>query len=323
MAIPQWLIPEGCGVPNGFINGRSGLNIPYRPVGAAGAKPEKVEASALPQQVYQERDQAVEDLKRLGMTQDVLEGTNPVGVKTAYQLEQLLENALGSLGAVFQRWEKSFEREETKKLLLIAKKYKEPRAELGKKLKAINKDVTDIELEMFMGEDLRDNVNVRVEPYSSIPRSKAGENAVLREMVQGKILDVVTNSINKKEFLEKMGIKGFDYQTAPDVKRAQWENSIIENGDVKDLLVDPNDPQRSVLELDDHETHIIIHSARMKDPNVLKEIRQLYIVHIEEHLEYLKTGIQAETETPLSLPVEEQTKNIQGEQAIETATGGV
>ena len=323
MAIAQWLIPEGSGVPNGFINGRPGLNITYRPVGANGAKPEKVEASALPQQVYQERNQAVEDIKRLGMTQDVLEGTNPVGVKTAYQLEQLLENALDSLGAMFQRWEKSFEREETKKLLLISKKYKEPRVELGKKLKAINKDVTDIELEMFMGEDLRDNVNVRVEPYSSIPRSKAGENAVLRELVQGKVLDVVTNSINKKEFLEKMGIKGFEYQITPDVKRAQWENSIIENGDAQDLLVDPNNPQGSVLELDNHEIHIVIHSARMKDPNVSIEIRQLYITHIEEHLEYLKTGMQAQSGAPVTLPTEEAGQGINQEQAMETAMGGV
>src|SRR3990167_10092782 len=74
MAIPQWLLPEGCGVPNGYINGRPGLNIPYRPVGANGAKPEKVQPSALPNQVYEEREQAVKDLKMLGMTMVVLEG---------------------------------------------------------------------------------------------------------------------------------------------------------------------------------------------------------------------------------------------------------
>lgn len=295
MAIPQWLVPEGSGVPNGYINGRPGLNIPYRPVGANGAKPEKVKGDTLPQQVYQERDQAVVDIKRVGMTQDVLEGVNPVGVKTAYQLEQLQENALAMYGSVFQRWEKSYEREEIKKLLLIAKRYKEPRPEFGKKLKAINREITDIDLEMFLGSDLKDNVNVRVEVGSSIPRSKAGENALLREMVNGKILDVVGNAINKKEFLEKMGLKGkFDSEKSPDIVRAEWENTQMEYGEIQNMLIDPNNPDASVLELDDHETHIIIHSCRMKDPNVSVETRQKYITHIEEHLQYLQSGVQAQ-----------------------------
>lgn len=321
MAIPQWLIPEGSGVPNGYINGRPGLMIAYRPVGANGAKPEKVEASSLPASVFQERDQAVEDIKRLGMTQDVLEGTNPAGVKTAYQLEQLLENAIASLGAVFQRWEKSLEREETKKLLLISKKYKEPRREFGRKLKAINKDITDIELEMFLGEDLRDNVNVRVEPDSSIPRSKAGENAVLRELVQNGILDVIKNTVNKREFLDKMGIKGFDYESSPDVRRSQWENSHIENGNYENLIVN-EETGSTVLELDDHETHIIIHSARMKDPNITAEIRQKYLIHIEEHLQFLKTGTQAQGNIEMmTVPIENKTKEINQEQAIEQTQG--
>jgi hypothetical protein len=295
MAIPQWLIPEGSGVPNGYISGKPGLNIPYRPVGANGAKPEKVPATPVSQDVFKEREQAVVDIKRVGMTQDVLEGINPTGVKTAYQLEQLQENALAMYGSVFQRWEKSYEREEIKKLLLISKRYKEPRPEFGKKLKAINKDITDIDLGMFMGSDLKDNVNVRVEVGSSIPRSKAGENALLREMVNGKILDVVGNAINKKEFLEKMGLKGkFDNEKNCDITRAEWENSIIEYGEIKGLLIDPNNPDASVLELDDHETHIITHSIRMKDPNVSVETRLKYLTHIEEHLTYLKTGIQAQ-----------------------------
>ena len=353
MAIGQWLLPDGCGVPNGYINGRPGLNIPYRPVGANGAKPEKVQGIPLPQQVYQERDQAILDIKRIGMTQDVLEGTNPMGVKTAYQLRQLQENAVASLSATFQRWEKSFEREETKKLLLISKKYKEPRENFGKKLKALNKDITDIDIEMFMGEDLRDNVNVRIEPGSSIPRSKAAEDALLSEMVQSKVLDVINNPVNKREFMDKLGIKGFDYQSSPDVKRAQWENSIIEAGDMKNMIVQqpqqiPQTPQidpttgqpmidgmgqpimtgggmtlpQTVLELDDHETHIIIHSARMKDPNITEEIRQKYLQHIEEHLQFLKTGTQATQGTQIPpINAEAITKNMGGEGAIQATQG--
>jgi hypothetical protein len=352
MAIPQWIVPEGSGVPKGYINGRPGLQINYRPVGANGAKPEKIDASALPQQVYQEREQAVNDIKRLGMTMDVLEGSNPQGVKTAYQLEQLLENAVASLGATFQRWEKSLEREETKKLLLIAKKYKEARPEFNKRLKAINKDVTDMDLDMFLGADLRDNYNVRVEPESSVPRSKAGENAILRELVQNGVLDVVKNSVNKREFLDKMGIKGFEYQSSPDVKRAQWENTQIEYGDEQSLIVQPSQqiptapvidpatgqpvfdqitgqpamqgggmtPPKTVLELDDHETHITIHSARMKDPNITPEIRQKYLTHIKEHLDDLSLGVEAQQKAGVAAAGPSPVQKINQEQAAQATT---
>ena len=304
MAVPQWLLPDGCGVPNGYINGRPGLNIPYRPVGANGAKPEKVEPSQLPQSVFQEKNDGVEALKRLGMTNEVLEGINPSGVKTAYQLEQLQENAIAAYGATFQRWEKSFEREETKKLLLIANRYKEARPEFNKKLKKINKDITSIDIDMFIGSDLRDNVEVRVEVGSSIPRSRAGENALLREMVQGQIVDVVNDPVNKKELLTRMGIKGFDYKTSPDIKRAEWENSIIEFGNPQDLIVD--ETGTSVLELDDDMLHIFIHSGRMKDPNVMPEVRKRYQLHIEEHLQHQAAGMNAAAQTQMPGNTQEQ-----------------
>lgn len=353
MAIPQWLIPDGSGVPNGYINGRSGLLITYRPVGANGAKPEKVQATPLPQQVIQEREQCVEEIKKLGMTFDVLEGQNPQGVKTAYQLEQLQENALATFGATFQRWEKSFEREQIKILLLIAKKYKEPREEFNRKLKSLNKDITDIDLEMFIGEDLQDNVDVRVETGSSIPRSKAGENALLREMIQNGLVNV-QSPVDRKELMDKLGVKGLDSQTSPDIKRAQWENAIIENGNYEDLIVLPSQPipqqpqidpmtgqpavnpltgqpvmagggmtpPSTVLELDDDMTHIIIHSARMKDPNVTAEIRQKYLQHIEEHLQHQAAGVQAQQQAGTGIqPAEKQVANTAQQGAIEATQG--
>ena len=356
MAIPQWLIPNGCGVPNGYINGRPGLNILYNPVGANGAKPEKVQPSPLPQQIYDERSQAVDDLKALGMTNQVLEGENPTGVKTAYQLEQLQENALANFGSTFQRWEKSFEREQTKILLLISQRYKEPRPEFGKKLRAINKDITDIELEMFLGEDLRDNVNVRVENGSSIPRSRAGENAVLREAIQNQLLNL-DNPVSKNEIYARLGLKGIDYEKSPDIKRAQWENSIIEQGDINNLVVTPSQPlpqqlvidpmsgqpvidpmtgqpqmqgggmipPATVLELDDDITHIIIHSARIKDPNVPAETRQKYLVHIEEHLQHQAAGAQAAGQVGATPIGAEQTagQSRQNSASAKTETGGL
>ena len=106
--------------------------------------------------------------------------------------------------------------------------------------------------------------------------------------------------------------------SSPDVRRAQWENSIIENGDLQSLVID--DSGATVLELDDHETNIIIHSARMKDPNIGAEIRQKYKTHIEEHLRFLASGVSANQSTGAeggSFPAENKIKQTSQEQASE------
>lgn len=283
MVSPQRLVPHGSGVPEGYWNGAPGLQIQYRPVGANGAKPEIIPGNPLPAQVYQEREVTKNEIAQISGTNEVLQGLRPPGVTTASGLQLLLEQSFNKFAPQIHRWEKFIERGETKKLKLIAHFYREPRPEFINKLRALNKDITDVEIVNFIGADLRNNCQVRIEAGSSIPRSNAAKTQQLQELAQSGVLgDLVNDPLAKQQFLERMGVVGFDVNFEKDVKRAQWENEMLDNGNLNGI---------SILEFENHQIHKQLHTNRVKEPAFLKmppDVQQGYLQHIQQHDMYLQ-----------------------------------
>lgn len=283
MVSPQKLIPTGCGIQTGTWSGAPGLQLEYRPVGANGAKPEIIPGVQLPPQVFQERETKVRELYQLARTNEVLQGLRPTGVNTYSALQLLQDQSISVLSPQIYRWEKFIENGETKKLKLIAQKYREPRPEFINKIKAMNKDITDIDIANFIGSDLRDNCSVRIEAGSSIPRSKAAQQQQLMDLAgTGMLGDLINNPVNKQKFLEMIGVKGFDSDFEADVKRANWENEMMENGKGEGT---------AVLPYENHTIHLQIHMNRMKEPSFMSldpVIQQQFIQHVEIHNMYLQ-----------------------------------
>jgi len=283
MVAPQRLIPHGCGVPEGYWNGAPGLQIQYRPVGANGAKPEVIPGTPLPNQVYQEREVTKNEMSQIARINEVLQGIRPPGVTTASGLQLLLEQSFNSFAPMMHRWEKFIEKGQTKKLKLIAQRYREPRREFIDKLRAVNKDISDVEIVNFIGADLRNNVAVRIEAGSSIPRSHAAKQQQLQELGATGILgDLITDPVNKQEFLERLGVRGFDNTYEADVKRAEWENEMLDNGNFDNIMI---------LPFENHAIHAQIHGNRIKEPSFMSlppEIQQGYISHAMETMNKLQ-----------------------------------
>ena len=83
------------------------------------------------------------------------------------------------------------------------------------------------------------------------------------------------------EYNRQMGIAGFDNDVGPDVKRAEWENDLMDN--VK--LSPDNRPIR--LEVDEDTVHMEIHARRMKEPSFLEapqEVQMAFNEHYQEHM---------------------------------------
>lgn len=278
MVSPQKLIPAGCGIPDGQWSGAPGLQLGYRPVGANGAKPEIIPGIALPPQVQQERDTTKAEMFQIARTNEILQGIRPTGVGTYSALQLLQEQSFATLSPQIHRWEKFIEEGETKKLKLIATKYREPRPEFINKLRVMSKDVTDIEIANFIGSDLRDNCSVRIEAGSTIPRSNAAKQQQLMDLAQTGVLgDIISNPVNKQKFLEKMGVTGFDSDFEADVKRAGWENDMLENGMASGV---------AILPMENHQIHLQIHLNRMKDPSFMRMdpvIQQMFLDHTQQH----------------------------------------
>lgn len=283
MVAPQRLIPHGCGVPEGYWNGAPGLQIQYRPVGANGAKPELVQGLPLPAQVYQEREVTKNELTQIARTNEVLQGVRPPGVTTYGGLQLLLEQSYSTLAPTQHRYEKFIEKGETKKLKLIAQRYREPRPEFVNKLRAMNKDISDVEIVNFIGSDLRGNVSVRIEAGSSVPRSNAAKQQQLTELANTGILgNLIADPVNKQKFLEKVGVHGFDSTFETDVKRAQWENEMLDNGNFASIMI---------LQFENHQIHIELHQNRMKEPSFMTlpdDLKAAYLQHVQEHANILQ-----------------------------------
>lgn len=278
MAIPQWLIPLGQGVEPGRTNGRPGLEVFYRPDGSPN-RPERLLGAGVHESVFAERQKAVEDFKAVTGAIDILKGDRPPGVTAASALSMLYEVGTGKLFPVLGRWKRFVESDQKKQLRLIANKYKEPRPEFIRMLRMKNTELSEQEINDFIGADLYDNCNVIIEAGSNIPKLQAAEQALLLEVAQTGAL-ALEMPANRSEFLSRLGILGFDNDVGPDTRRAEWENDVLD-----DLENNPEN-QPIVLIADNHEIHIETHQLRQKQPSFLAlplAVQQAHLMHVEEH----------------------------------------
>lgn len=279
MAIPQKLVPMSAGIPQGSWTGTPGQMISWRDTG--GNKPEIIPATGVDPTVFQERAQRVDDLKTISGAIDILKGDRPQGVTAASALELLYEVGTGKLYPVLFRWKSFIEGSQKKQLKWIGKFYKEPRKDFIALLKNKNHELSDQAINQFIGTDLYDNCNVVVEAGGNVTKLQAAKKQELREAAQAQVLDLQQPG-NRIEYLQQMGITGFDHDVGPDTNRAEWENSLLDN-----LLLSP-DNQPLVLDVDNHEIHKAVHAQRMKEPSWMEldiKIQQAYLQHLEQHNE--------------------------------------
>lgn len=300
-AAPKILLPNGSGVPNNYLVGRPGLGIPYNPVGANGAKPEVMQGASLPADVLAERNQAPADMDFIVGGGELLRGAKPPGASAFAALSFLNEQKENSLAVVARQYELGLQRSERMKLLLVQRGYQEPRPEFVARLRARLAGASSIELENFIGSDLRNNVEVRVEPLASIPRSRILQQQTLLELIGRNLLpSVLQDPQEHSEFLEIFNVKRFGRTTGKDVRKAEAENLMIRQGANVSLIEihlkgieDPMIRARAFLSADEfilpdenHELHIYVHTQDMKDVNYLKlpeQIRLIHQFHVEAH----------------------------------------
>lgn len=229
MANPIWMFPKGCGVPEGFNPNRPGAKMWFNPVGANGAIPTRMSGAEIPMSVLKELEDKISKLHAIMRDNEVLSGNNPTGVKTAQGLNLLLEQSYSAFSMQITAREKFLEKSQQKKLLIIQKHFKESRPQLTQKIKELSNGKDDIKIQDFVGADLRDSVNVRIEAGSSLPRSKLAQQQQLLDLQEKGLLGDVSpaNPVANAEFLERFGVQQFDGITNADVLKAKHNIRIL------------------------------------------------------------------------------------------------
>lgn len=289
MAVPQKLIPTGSGIAPGSWTGRPGQEVHFRPDGT-GAMPQTIPPAGVDPSVFQERQQVVSDMREISGAIDILRGDRPPGVNAASALNLLYEVGTGKLYPILGRWKLFVESDQKKQLRIIANKYKEQRPDFIRMLHARNSEISESEINRFIGSDLYDNCNVVVEAGSNIPKLQAAKQALVMQLAQMGALNL-QNPENQAQFQSDMGIVGYNNEIEPDRKRATWENDLLDN-----IQFSP-DNKPVVLAVDNHDLHIEEHSLRMKSPTFMSlpfDVQQAYMMHIQEHENFKMQALAAQ-----------------------------
>lgn len=243
MAIPQWLVPDGSLPVDGYITGEPGLNIECSVVN--GMMPTKVPGIGLDNSVYKEQEMCEQKISKISGDNQVMQGVRPEGVNTAAMYSMMLEQATTVHAPKTQAWEEFLKRSQSKKLNLLRRGYQEPRSSLINRVKALNADNREVEIDdLFTGQMLGNNIDVNIEAGSYLPRLKSAQRMNLLEVYgQGLLGDLspMANPIGNKELLKKIGVEQFSTANSPDVTKAKWENDVMRQGKDEKLKALPID----------------------------------------------------------------------------------
>lgn len=313
-AIPQKLIPLSSGIEHGVWTGRPGQEIRFRDTG--GAAPSLLPAQGVDSTVFQERAQRVEDMKTITGAVDILKGESPNGVTAASALEMLYEVGMGKLFPILDRWKFFAESSQKKQLKIIGRYYKEPRQDFIRMLQQKNKELSADAISKFIGTDLYDNCNVVVEAGSNVTKLQAAKKQELREAASLQVLNLA-DPRNRQKYLEDMGIQGYDYDIGPDQKRAELENSQLDNL--------ANDPTKVpiVLDWDNDAVHIQVLEKRMKEPSWMElpaPTQQAYMSHREKHKQAEQQKMMLQTMQTMAMGMQPGQGPQQGQQPQQMKT---
>jgi hypothetical protein len=155
----------------GVMNGMGGNIYTYRMIPNA-PPPQKWKGVPLPEQFFKEKDALIEQMVREAGTNLIMTGEAPKGVTAASALELLLDNSTTQHSDMSISWEKFTEEGFTKKLRVIRQFNKLPNEDIVDYLRTMSKDNLDLEISSFVGEDVGDGWNLKVESGSTIPNGK-------------------------------------------------------------------------------------------------------------------------------------------------------
>jgi len=264
----------------GILNGEGANVYTYNMVPNA-PPPFVMQGTPLPAQFFEEKQQLIDAMVRIVGTNFVMQGKPPSGVTAAAAIEQLLENANTQQSMVVQGWEEFHGLAYTSKLRLLRDFLKNPDPAIDDYLRTMAPDALQFQLKSFKGEDLSEGIGVRIVQGSMVPKSETAKRSMYNDMVKNGIIiglneDSPRGEKVREQYLEKMGLEGFETEQSVQAKRAQWENENMMQG-----------IPAHVSKYDVTPVHMGTHLTTYLSPEFQEratpEQRQLFETHMQEH----------------------------------------
>lgn len=240
MVSNQWLVPEGSAISH--IDGRSGLVVRWSPSTSGGFKPERLQGVPVPQQVINEREQMQRDMEEISGAREVLSGDIPPGPETGAAIEAIQEQAFRRFGPSIKMWRNGLAEHEHRKLLNVAKYWKEQRM-----VKVLG-DNSEMESYYISKSSLTPAKDMMVRVGIGMDFSQAAKRSKIMQAAQNGLLGDLRSAEVRGKILERMGIEGFDSEYTLDAKKARRYLEMMKNGQEvpQPLPVDNHSVQFSV-----------------------------------------------------------------------------
>ena len=218
------------------------LIIRYDPIANAGKTPEMQQGIPLPPQVFQERQAHKAQIQdSSGDPKNILRGQAPGSGASGIQVDILRETAEKGHYPDMDRYNRAMSRVYKKRLILAQECIKEPRM-----IKIAGKG-SEIKVKSFIGSDLRNNTDVRLELDSGTAQTKTGQRQLLLDLAkQGLFGPIDADPELRQELLLRFGLSGFSEQNNIDRERAENENCEIAAGRPEGIMLLDDAPQEVI-----------------------------------------------------------------------------
>lgn len=317
-AKPQLTYQRGAIDPS-KITTEPGLAIPVTP-GFDSPKP--LPLSPLPSYVLEELDRTIVDWNDISGAHEVSRGQTPPGVTAATAISYLQERDEASMSPTFDSLEEGLGKAAHETLTLIKDYWSVPR------IISITGTDGSFDAMTFVGSDLGNNLNVKIESGSSLPVSKAAKQAFILDLMKMGFIDPQKGL----EVMDMGGINKIYEQIQVDQKQAQRENLRMSKVDPNMLMeydqqnqmllaqnpnhfgtISQTDPTTGqpiqapntpplivpVNTWDNHKLHIMYHNNFRKSQtfeSLPPEIKQIFEEHVQQHIQAM--GIEQITQNP-------------------------
>lgn len=306
MAKPQLIAPVGSIVPSKITN-EPGLVIQYKP---GMAPPQPLPLSPLPQYYLDQQDRILNDWIDISGEREVSRGSTPAGVTSGTAIAYLQEASNQYLTPQYQSIEQGYEKIAVQTINLF-----QQYVDLPRKIRTIGADGA-FDTMMLQGADITDGTDIRVEPGSSIAKSKAAQEARIMDMFSIGLLDPnqakqllevggtqkvidTLNTAERKAQRENIKMKMLTQQDVMMAQQMQQQQVVAQLDPI--MLEDPmvqqeiqNIPAPLLVPVDDfdlHQAHIETHNRfRMSQEYELlaPEIKAQFEQHVATHEQFIQ-----------------------------------
>ena len=281
---PQMLAPVGS--LRQRITDEPGAIFEYNPV--AGRVPESIPLPGLPGYVFDHLQDLGQRLKDVFGLTEILEGSVPPNVEAGVAIDLLQEAAVDRLAPQILMMEKSLELAGNLMLELAQKYYQEPRmlmlTGMGSKPK----------IERFESADILAGVGVKVETGSGLPRTRAGRQARVLQMLQMGII----SPTKAYKYLDMADFKTLQAQFQADEEQDMREHDKLIDGAVINQAANAQAQQQLMMAMMNPDVDPMTNQPLPMSQELLQQSMDAglqplpfenHAAHLETHALYMKS----------------------------------